>query len=66
MGMTSAEDYDEILGFMFDTLGEESWFQGDREHVLKQIKECAPALREMFAASTDKRRTQQALLNPLP
>ena len=37
MGMTSAEDYDEILGFMFDTLGEESWLQGDREHVLKQI-----------------------------
>ena len=65
MGMTSAEDYDEILGFMFDTLGEESWLQGDREHVLKQIKECAPALRELFAASADKRRTQQAFLNPL-
>ena len=62
MGMTSADDYDDILGFMFETLGEESWLQGDREHALKQIKECAPALRELFGASADKRRTQHAFL----
>ena len=62
MGMTSADDYDDILGFMFETLGEESWLQGDREHALKQIKECAPALRELFGASADKRRTQSSFL----
>ena len=49
-GLTS--DY--IIGFVFDSLMD--------EHAVKQIKACAPALRELYGASADKRATQRAVL----
>ena len=62
MEVTGTDDWDDIFGFMFETLGEESWLSGDREHAIKQIQACAPALREVFGSSDDKRRTQRVIL----
>ena len=45
---------DDIFGFIFDALLD--------ENAAKQIKECAPALQELYAASADKRRTQRSIL----
>ena len=45
---------DYFLGFLFEELL--------NENAAKQIKQCAPALRELFAASPDKRRTQWTIL----
>ena len=45
---------DDLLTFVFESLLD--------EHAVQQIKTCAPLLREFFGASTDKRRTQRAVL----
>jgi hypothetical protein len=45
---------DDLLDSVFDEILD--------ERAVKQIKACAPALRELFSASTDQRRTQLAIL----
>ena len=45
---------DDLLGFVFETLLD--------ERAVKQIKECARALRDLFDDSADKLRTQRAIL----
>lgn len=45
---------DDTFGFIFDALLD--------ENAAKQINECAPALKELYAASADKRCTQRAIL----
>ena len=62
MEVTGTGDCDDIFGFMFETLGEESWLSGDREHATKQIEACGAALRDVFGSSDDKPRTQRVIL----
>ena len=48
---------DDLFRFVFDSLLDAT--------AAKQIKRCAPTLKEQFDASTDKRRTQRAILEAL-
>ena len=52
-GRWAAAPAEHLVGFVFSYLSEEA---------PKQIKECAPVLRDIFASSDDKRRMQRAVL----
>ena len=52
--MPKAVPAEDLLGSVFEMLLD--------KHAVKQINACAPALRVLFAASADKARTQEAVL----
>ena len=62
MEMSGEEEYDDFFSFIFECLSEESSIHRDHDHAIKTISACEPALRELYAASRNKLRTELVIL----